>query len=285
MPKQGEIDYIQKIGPVFAQQALDKPFSADVAGRYLMDIGAIMSILPQPPGRVLDIGVGTGWTSVFLALRGYTVVGQDIAPDMIALAEQNKVRYGVDNVTFVVGDFEDMPFSSEFDCALFYDALHHAVDERAAIAKAYHALKPGGICITVEPGEGHSQDPFSQEAMRLWGVTEKDMPPHHIITLAQEIGFKTFKVYGRRFEAELLYDSENPPAPAVAAAEAPRAPSTPAAPPPTRWQLLRRGLAAAWRGPEPAKPAPPAPAATASPLPSSERPIYLRASNIVLMTK
>ncbi|MFN8474210.1 MAG: methyltransferase domain-containing protein [Anaerolineae bacterium] len=284
MAKQGEIDYIQQIGPVFAEQALNKPFSADAAGRYLLDMGAVMCILPPPPARLLDIGVGTGWTSVFLALRGYTVVGQDIAPDMIALAEQNRQRYSAPNLTFVVGDFEGMEFSEEFDCALFYDALHHAVDERAAIAKAYNALRSGGICITVEPGEGHSQDPFSQEAMRLWGVTEKDMPPHHIIALAQEIGFKTFKVYGRRFDAELLYDSAKPSAPATASGAAPTPEAEPPMATPSRLQLLRHGLAAVWRGVQPQQAAP-ASAAAVSPLPSGELPIYLRASNIVLMAK
>ncbi|MFN8496960.1 MAG: class I SAM-dependent methyltransferase [Anaerolineae bacterium] len=284
MPKQGEIDYIQQIGPVFAQQALGKPFSMEQAGRYLMDIGAIMSILPPPPARLLDIGVGTGWTSVFLALRGYTVVGQDIAPDMIALAEQNKTRYGAENVTFVVGDFEAMGFAGEFDCALFYDALHHAVDERAAIQKAFEALRPGGLCITVEPGEGHSQDPGSQEAMRLWGVTEKDMPPHHIIALAREIGFKTFKVFGRQFEAELLYDSAKPPAPAATPPQALPAAPAPTTPPPSRVHRLRQGLAAAWRAPEATPTVAPSGAAT-PPVSPAELPIYMRASNIVLMTR
>lgn len=178
MPKQGEIDYIKNIPAEAVQQALGKPFSYEMCGRYLMDIGAILSLLPDwPPARILDLGVGTGWTSIFIAKRGFDVVGQDIAADMIALANENKARWGIDNVDFVVSDYEAMTFDHEFDAAVFYDSLHHAVDERLALAKVYQALKPGGKVITVEPGEGHSQSPESIEAMRRWGVTEKDMPP------------------------------------------------------------------------------------------------------------
>ena len=70
------------------------------------------------------------------------------AADMIALANENKARWGIDNVDFVVSDYEAMTFDHEFDAAVFYDSLHHAVDERLALAKVYQALKPGGkVCI------------------------------------------------------------------------------------------------------------------------------------------
>src|SRR5438552_716108 len=129
MPKQGEIDYVKNIGAEAVRHAFNKPFSDPECGRYLLDLGAVFSLLPPLPARVLDVGVGTGWTSVFLARRGYDVVGQDIAPDMIALAESNREQAGVTSLHFVVGDYEQLPFVEEFDAVLFYDALHHAEDE------------------------------------------------------------------------------------------------------------------------------------------------------------
>ena len=56
------------------------------------------------------------------------------------------------------------------------------------------ALKPSGICIAVEPGEHHATQLASVEAMEKFNVTEKDMPPYRIIALAEEIGFREFKV-------------------------------------------------------------------------------------------
>jgi SAM-dependent methyltransferase len=191
--KQGEIDYMQKIGDEGATGAYDKPFSHFTCSKNLVDLGIIMTLLPQPPARLLDLGCGTGWTSAFFARRGYRVTGQDIAPDLIQYADRNRVRYEAQNLDFVVSDYESMAFDEPFDCAVFYDSLHHAVDERGALASVYRALRPGGILITHEPGAGHSTSPDSVRAMELYGVTEKDMPPFHIRDLCREIGYSRFE--------------------------------------------------------------------------------------------
>lgn len=189
MGKQGEIDYLENLGEAGRQHALDKPFSDSLCPRYLIELGVIMNYLPPVPAKLLDLGCGSGWTSVFYARRGYDVIGQDIAPDMIDLANENKVRFGVSNLQFCVSDYEDLPFSDEFDAAIFYDSLHHSVDERAAIRAVHRALKPGGVLITLEPGVGHATSPTSIDAAKKFGVTERDMPPRLILRAAKEVGF------------------------------------------------------------------------------------------------
>src|SRR5438552_10137601 len=126
MPKLGEIDYLKNTGGAGIVHAANKPFSDEDCGRYLMEMGAIFHLLPPPPARLLDLGCGTGWTSVFFARSGYEVVGVDIAPDMVAHAEANRDREGVPGLTFLASDYEDLPFDGEFDAAVFYDSLHHA---------------------------------------------------------------------------------------------------------------------------------------------------------------
>jgi SAM-dependent methyltransferase len=195
MPKQGEIDYLKNIGPDGIQHAIHKPFSDGLCGSYLMEIGAIMSLMPPPPGRLLDLGCGTGWTSCFWAKRGYQVVGQDIAIDMIDLARQNADRERLNHLDFITCDYEAMDFSAEFDCAVFFDCLHHAVDEVSALRAVYQALRPGGICITSEPGAGHANSPESIQAMAQFGVTERDMPPWLIHRAARQVGFRQAFTY------------------------------------------------------------------------------------------
>ena len=195
MPKQAEMDYLAHIGAAGVEHALGKPWTNPDCGTTLTAIGTIMALLPPPPGRLLDLGCGSGWTSVMFAQRGYFVVGQDIAPDMIALAEENKRRSGLGHIGFVVADYEALGYRDEFDGAVFFDALHHAEDETAALTSAYRALKAGGTLITHEPGEGHSVHPGSIEAMQRFGVTERDMPPRHIIRVARDIGFRGAKSY------------------------------------------------------------------------------------------
>ena len=195
MPKQGEIEYLQKMGEEGVRHAMGKPFSDAHCPFYLMEMGAVMALLPAPPARLLDVGCGTGWTSVFFARRGHEVVGVDIAGDMIYHANELREREGLDNLSFQVSDYEEMGFDGEFDCAVFYDALHHAVDEVAALRGVYRALRPGGVCITSEPGVGHARHPVSVEAMRKYNVTERDMPPRTIVAAGRQVGFRRFQVY------------------------------------------------------------------------------------------
>lgn len=197
MPKQGEIDYVAKLAPAEIAHVLNKPFSDAKCGQYLMDVGLILSLLPAPPARLLDLGVGPGWTSLLFAQRGYDVVGMDLAPAMIELARENQVRAGVMNLQFLVGDYETFAEQPSFDIAVFYDALHHAEGEERALAAVWLALKAGGVCVTAEPGEEHGGDAGAQAAVARFGVTEKSMPPRRIIEIGRRVGFTLFEVYER----------------------------------------------------------------------------------------
>lgn len=196
MPKDAERNYFDNIGEEGRIHSLNKPFSDQTCPTCLSSMGIIMSLLPAPPAKIVDFGCGAGWTSVFLARFNFLVTAQDISPAALALARENAAHNGVtDRIEFIEADFETLALEPEYSAALFYDCLHHAEDERAALQRAYDALKPGGICLTHEPGEGHATAPWSIVAMEQFGVTEKDMPPELIIRHAREIGFSSWRVY------------------------------------------------------------------------------------------
>jgi len=195
MNKPDEIGCVRAIGEAGTWHAAHKPFSDPACHRYLIGMGAMMSLLPQPPAMVLDLGCGTGWTSVFLARRGYEVTGVDISPDMIFQGNRNKQRAQLANLRFMVADYENLSFGGMFDAVLFCDSLHHAVDEREVIAAAYRALKAGGICLTSEPGRGHVAEPASLAGGRNSAAVEKDMPIRKIFALGRHAGFRDFRAY------------------------------------------------------------------------------------------
>jgi SAM-dependent methyltransferase len=203
--KLNEINYIENLSKVrgissaeVEDYLLRKPFIDPLRGRYLMDLGQIMKLLPAPPARLLDLGVGPGWTSKYLSLSGYQVVGLDIADSMIKLATINCA--GLDHLDFHVCDYELEIDFGLFDCALIYDALHHATDASRVLKNVFRSLQPGGILITVEPGRGHSEMENTRQVVTELGVTEKDMEFSLQERLMRRAGFSAVRQYHRLSE-------------------------------------------------------------------------------------
>lgn len=180
---------------------LRKPFCDHDRARYLMDVAQILQLMPPPPARILDAGVGSGWTSKMFAQSGYEVVGIDISPNMILLAE--KLCAGMKKISFQVADYEKGLELGVFDCAVIYEALHHADNPGAAVASIFAALRPGGMLITVEPGRGHEKG--SVEIIAKYGTTEKDMEFSIQESLMRAAGFSEIKKY-MRLSAQLWLD-------------------------------------------------------------------------------
>jgi SAM-dependent methyltransferase len=199
LAKTNEIDYVREVARKndvrlddFQRYLLNKPFSDPRCYEYLIDVAQILALLPSAPRKLLDVGVGSGWTSELFAKAGYQVLGLDISGDMIDLARQRNC-----SAEFMVSDYEVGPIPGKFDVAVIYDALHHADNERLVIKNVFEALSDEGVLITVEPGAGHSKTADSIQAMEKYGTTEKDMPFHHQRTLMMEVGFGSMEQYLR----------------------------------------------------------------------------------------
>ncbi len=194
MGKQAEIDYFENMTEEARRFAGNKPFSADQRGAYLLDMGQVLSLIAPPPGRLLDLGCGSGWTTAMFARSGYEALGVDIAPAGVACARET---FGHTGARFEVRDFENLPFEGAFDIAVIYDCLHHAERPRAVVEGTFRALKEEGEVVIVEPGRGHHDSPVSQEARNAHGVTENDMPPKLVRPLLRAAGFAPVKVFPR----------------------------------------------------------------------------------------
>ncbi len=113
------------------------------------EIANLLDRLPvKPTGRVLDLCCGSGRHSRALARRGYEVVGVDLSPVLLRLAEEQNTY---PNVRFYRYDMRDIPFREEFDIVvnLFTSFGYFSNDEENAlvVANMARALKPGGEAV------------------------------------------------------------------------------------------------------------------------------------------
>jgi cyclopropane fatty-acyl-phospholipid synthase-like methyltransferase len=92
------------------------------------------------PGRALDLGCGTGTTSVYLAAHGWKVVGVDFASNAIWRARRKARHMKVSNKTrFYSADVSRLDFlhaDPPFDLAVDIGCLHLLMpDERTSYAE------------------------------------------------------------------------------------------------------------------------------------------------------
>jgi hypothetical protein len=60
------------------------------------------------------------------------------------------------------------------------------------LKSAFRALKPGGVCVALEPGRGHSRKSAAIDAE--FDVTDKDMPPSRVCRAGRRAGFTRTRI-------------------------------------------------------------------------------------------
>jgi demethylmenaquinone methyltransferase / 2-methoxy-6-polyprenyl-1,4-benzoquinol methylase len=100
----------------------------------------------QPGQRVLDVGAGTGVSTVELATSGAYAVGLDLSIGMLQAGR--RVR---PDVPLLAGDALRLPFADEsFDAVTISFALRNVVDNAAALRELARVTRPGGRLVVCE---------------------------------------------------------------------------------------------------------------------------------------
>lgn len=130
-------------------------------------LARVITRLIREPGKVLDVGCGTGGFLVALKRRGWDVQGVEIVADA---ARRAQVR----GVSVFVGTIEEAMFPSDnFDLVTFWDVLEHTVNPRSVLLEARRIVKRKGWLAVSTP------NPESWEA-RVFGPSWAgwDLPRH-----------------------------------------------------------------------------------------------------------
>ncbi|MEV0643208.1 methyltransferase domain-containing protein [Streptomyces sp. NPDC050619] len=99
--------------------------------------------------KFLDVGCGTGSSSLVFRRRGYEVTGCDISSDMLAVARRKDPTH---SVPFLQADMRDLPGSMTGFHVVHWmdDVANHLVAEEdltAAVRSSGSALAPGGLLV------------------------------------------------------------------------------------------------------------------------------------------
>lgn len=130
----------------------------------------VFRLNPQPGERILDLATGTGWTSRVVARRGATVIGADIAVDLLDAARTKAAAEGL-TIQYQLGDAENLPFKDgEFDAVISTCGIMFASRPEAAAAELARVCRKGGrIGLTTWMSDGN--------LFKMFEVMKRYMPP------------------------------------------------------------------------------------------------------------
>ena len=129
-----------------ASQAQQIPEEALLAS---LGCGNPTALAKLSPGEVvLDLGSGGGIDVLLSAKRvGPTgkAYGLDMTDEMLALANENKRKAGVENVEFLKGEIEHIPLPDDcVDVIISNCVINLSADKDRVLREALRVLKPGG---------------------------------------------------------------------------------------------------------------------------------------------
>jgi phosphoethanolamine N-methyltransferase len=124
--------------------------------RTTEDLCARLGSSLRAGARVLDVGSGIGGAAFHLAKTyGATVVGIDLAEEMVAVAHERAAQLGMnDSVQFVLGDVLEEKFAEPFDIIWSRDAFMHIPDKGRLFSRLNDLSAPGGRLVITDYARG-----------------------------------------------------------------------------------------------------------------------------------
>ncbi len=209
--------YYDKDPQLEHNRLVDHQLEYDLTWRFLE------AYLP-PPGKILEIGAGTGRYTLGLVQRGYAVTAVELSQANLDACREYLADAGfLDRAQIILGDaryLKGLP-DKEFDAVLLMGPLYHLVhesDRRMAVREAYVHLRPGGVIfsalisrfgiwgnilknfpkviefkeqIRYVLDEGKDHPDWQQGGFRAYGARVDEIAPLH-----EDFGFETIKLAG-----------------------------------------------------------------------------------------
>lgn len=142
----------------------------DVLERFRDAVG------PRTTGSVLDLACGPGILAAALAPLAGLIVGVDITPEMVRLADARCRAAARGNARFLEAPAEALPFAAAtFECVVTRLSIHHLPAPGDVLREVHRVLKPDGRLVLADV----VSSPDRSES-RLHNALEHLRDPSHV---------------------------------------------------------------------------------------------------------
>jgi SAM-dependent methyltransferase len=130
----------------------DQPLLAAQRYHQSAEFAAVRKLIPQKPGRAIDLGAGNGILSYALALEGWQVTAVEPDPSTLvgagAIRELAKTQSA--DITVIEAFGEAIPLEAAgFDLVVARQVLHHAHDLPAFCQEMARLSRQGAVIVTL----------------------------------------------------------------------------------------------------------------------------------------
>ena len=141
-------DYYQRFDPLLFKH---KPYLAEYVRQGLERVFSGI----DRPGRMADLGCGTGFYYPVLAPMADRIWGVDFSGEMLQGARRVLAENGIGNVHLLRGDCRKLPLKNgSMDAVFSWDVLHHVTGPEGIdhmVKEIHRVLGPGGVYVGLEP--------------------------------------------------------------------------------------------------------------------------------------
>lgn len=154
-------------------------------------------------GRVLSVGCGNGRFEVMVARHAEHVVGIDLSPEAVRIAQAMAREHEVGNVEFFCGPAGDFAPDELFDSVLCIAFLHHVPESDVLpfLRTLHSRIAPGGLLYTQDPNINGVLRTIGRFILgksyhRYHTPDERELDPKELAHLLREAGFSGIETRG-----------------------------------------------------------------------------------------
>jgi ubiquinone/menaquinone biosynthesis C-methylase UbiE len=172
---------------------MNRPMFTNELATWVAAVPGLVERLHRPGARALDVGCGTGWSTVALArtFANLEITGLDLDAASVADARAHAAANGLDGrVSFTVGDAarpDRAVLGDPFDVVCIFEALHDMGRPVDALRALRGVLAPDGYLVVADervaddftaPGDFNERFMYAWSVLHCLPATMADSPSH-----------------------------------------------------------------------------------------------------------
>ena len=198
----------RRLGKVFKKSSFDYHNSRKgYPNQLFLDIVKISGI--NKKSEVLDIGCGSGLSTLPITKKGYSITGIDPSKELIKIARKNAIK---GRPEYILAAFEKYKFKENYFDLIISGQAFHWLDEKVAYKKCFNILKKNGYLAIFGKFNDYKKSIFLQELREIYmkhckyypqGLYHDDYASHYVKEIEKTSLFT--KIISKQYRHYLKY--------------------------------------------------------------------------------